>query len=218
MTSPTAPDRALSPRRHRAIHTIAATILMTIVLAACGGGDTAEDGLAGFVREPIPRVDRVALPDLSAGGDEFALRAPSGELLAVYFGFTNCPDICPATLSDLRSAIRRLPETDQDRISLAMISVDPDRDAPYLVDYTQTFVPGGHALLTGDQAVLRAAAEPFGVSYQVTIDDDGNVDVAHSTQLFLVDDSGSLLLTWQFGISADDIASDLAIMLERQSA
>jgi protein SCO1/2 len=99
-----------------------------------------------------------------------------------------------------------------------MISVDPDRDAPYLVDYTQTFVPGGHALLTSDQEVLRAVAEPFGVSYQVTTDDDGTVDVAHSTQLFLVDDTGNLLLTWQFGISADDIASDLAIILERQSA
>lgn len=204
-------QRARRPRRSLAVGVVAA-----LVLVACSSNDGADDGLAGFVREPMPRVDQVALPDLSAGGEEFELRAPPEELLAVYFGFTNCPDICPTTLSDLRSAIRRLPEADQDRVSLAMISVDPDRDAENLVAYTQTFIPDGHALLTADQTTLRAAAEPFGVSYQVSIDDDGVVDVAHSTQLFLVDDTGSLLLTWQFGISADDIASDLAIMLDRQ--
>ena len=203
--------RARRPRRH-----LAAGVVAALVLVACSSNDGADDGLAGFVREPMPRVDQVALPDLSAGGEEFELRAPPEELLAVYFGFTNCPDICPTTLSDLRSAIRRLPEADQDRVSLAMISVDPDRDAENLVAYTQTFIPDGHALLTTDQTTLRAAAEPFGVSYQVSVDDDGVVDVAHSTQLFLVDDTGSLLLTWQFGISADDIASDLAIMLDRQ--
>lgn len=208
-----------SPVRQRARrprHSLAVGVVAALVLVACSSNDGADDGLAGFVREPMPRVDQVALPDLSAGGEEFELRAPPEELLAVYFGFTNCPDICPTTLSDLRSAIRRLPEADQDRVSLAMISVDPDRDAENLVAYTQTFIPDGHALLTADQTTLRAAAEPFGVSYQVSIDDDGVVDVAHSTQLFLVDDTGSLLLTWQFGISADDIASDLAIMLDRQ--
>ncbi len=211
MSPSSIPQCARRPRR-----SLAAGIVAALVLIACSSDDGANDGLAGFVREPMPRVDQVALPDLSAGGEDFVLRAPPSELLAVYFGFTNCPDICPTTLSDLRSAIRRLPESDQDLVSLAMISVDPDRDAENLVDYTHTFIPDGHALLTTDQSTLRAAAEPFGVSYQVSVDDDGSVDVAHSTQLFLVDDTGSLLLTWQFGISADDIASDLAIMLDRQ--
>jgi protein SCO1/2 len=190
-------------------------IALSMTLAACGGAE-AEPQLSGYVREPGPRVDQVTLVDLSDDGSPFTLRAEPDQVLVVYFGFTNCPDVCPTTLSDLRSAIRQLPETDRDRVSLAMVSVDPERDLPTLVDYAQTFVPGAHALVSTDDAVLRAAAEPFGVSYAVTTADDGSIDVAHSSQMFVVDDAGMLLLTWQFGISADEIASDLQILLERE--
>lgn len=186
------------------------------LLSACGGDPPRE--LAGFVREPAPVVDEVALPDLSRDGDDFAMRAEPGELLVVYFGFTNCPDICPTTLADLRSALRRIEPDEADRVQLALVTVDPDRDIPVLVDYAQTFVEGAHALATTDDALLRAAAAPFGVSYAVEIDDDGRVEVGHSSQMFVVDDAGTLVLTWQWGITADDIAADLSQLLEGRSA
>lgn len=191
-------------------------VVAATLLSACGGDPPRE--LAGFVREPGPAVDEVALPDLSRGGEEFAMRAEPGELLVVYFGFTNCPDVCPTTLADLRSALRQMDPADADRVNLAMVTVDPDRDMPVLVDYAQTFVEDAHALATTDPVLLRSAADPFGVSYAVEVDDDGNVEVGHSSQMFVVDDTGQLVLTWQFGIPADDIAADLDQLLTERSA
>ena len=205
--------------RSRPVRTVAAavtSVLAMITLAACGGDPPRE--LAGFVREPGPTVDEVALPDLSRGGDEFAMRADPGELLVVYFGFTNCPDVCPTTLADLRAALRQMDEADAARVQFAMVSVDPDRDTPVLVDYAQTFVDDARALATDDPALLRAAADPFGVSYAIETDDAGNIEVGHSSQMFVVDDQGELVLTWQFGIPAADIAADLEQLLAERSA
>lgn len=197
--------------------TLAAVITSVLIVTACGDDDTRVE-LAGYVREPGPAVDQVALPDLSRGGADFHLRAEPDELLVVYFGFTNCPDVCPTTLADLRAALRRMDDADAARVSLAVVTVDPDRDIPLLTDYAQTFVEDAHALATTDPALLRAAAEPFGVSYSVVEADDGTIEVAHTAQMFVVDDQRQLVLTWQFGIAADDLASDLGILLEGRRA
>lgn len=183
-------------------------------LVACGSEPSRE--LSGYIREPGPAVDQVALPDLSRGGEEFVMRAAPNELLVVYFGFTNCPDVCPTTLADLRSALRRMDPSDAERVALAVVTVDPERDADTLTGYAQTFVDGAHALATFEPTVLRAAAEPFGVSYAVITNDDGEVEVAHSTQMFVVDDQGLLVLTWPFGITAEDLSLDLTQLLATQ--
>ncbi|HEX4983702.1 MAG TPA: SCO family protein, partial [Ilumatobacteraceae bacterium] len=65
-------------------------------LASCGGGGRE---LVGYTLETAPQVDTVALPDVSRGGEPFELRARTGGLLVVYFGYTNCPDVCPTTMS-----------------------------------------------------------------------------------------------------------------------
>lgn len=186
------------------------------VLAACGGDEPRQ--LAGYVREPLPAVDQVALPDLSRDGADFVMRAEPGNLLVVYFGFTNCPDVCPTTLADLRAALRRMDPADAERIDLAVVTVDPERDMETLTAYAQTFVDDAHALATLDPALLRSAADPFGVSYSITVDDEGRTEVAHTAQMFLVDDQGRLVLTWQFGVPAEDLGADLVQLLSERSA
>ena len=71
-----------------------------------------------------------------------------------------------------------------------MVTVDPERDTAVLADYVRSFVPDAHALATDDPALLATVAEPFGVSYQVSTSRTGRVDVAHTTFLFAVDDTG----------------------------
>jgi protein SCO1/2 len=178
-------------------------------LTSCGGG---ERELVGYTLETAPQVDTVALPDVSRGGEPFELRARTGGLLVVYFGYTNCPDVCPTTMSDVRTALRQLGD-DADRVDVAMITIDPDRDTAVLADYVGSFIEGGHALATDVDADLRAVAEPFGVSYLVEASPAGEVEVAHSPQLYVVDDTGRLVLTWQFGVPADDIAGDIEQLL-----
>ncbi|MGI9051038.1 MAG: SCO family protein [Ilumatobacteraceae bacterium] len=194
-------------RRPATLATVVAAVTIAGFGAGCGGGRE----LVGSTREPAPRVDAVALPDVSRDGEPFELRAEPGGLLVVFFGYTNCPDICPTTMSDLRHAMDELGD-DASRIDVAMVTVDPARDTDVLADYVQDFVPDAHALATDDAVALRAVAEPFGVSYDVQVH-DGHTEVGHSSQLFAVDETGTLLVTWSFGTRADDLVADLRTLL-----
>ena len=186
--------------------------LAVLVAAGCVAACCGSRELVGQTRDPEPRVDEVALPDLSRDGEPFEFRAPDGGLLVVYFGYTNCPDVCPTTLADLGRALEQVGE-DAERVAVAMVTIDPDRDTPVLADYVQSFVAGAHAIATDDQAELQAAAAPFGVSYEVRTAPNGETEVGHTSYLFAVDDTGTLVLSWPFGTSADDLAGDIRQLL-----
>ncbi len=204
------------PPRRRTGAAVALLAAASLLLGACGSDPPRE--LAGYVREPAPVVAEISLPDVSRNGEEFTFQASPGSLLLVYFGYTNCPDVCPTTLADVRTAMRGMDPADAERIELAMVTVDPARDTPILTEYVQTFVDDAHALATDDPAALRRAADPFGVSYAVEEADDGTSEVAHSSQTFVVDDQGHLVLTWQFGIPAADLRADLEQLLDASEA
>jgi len=193
----------------RAMRALAMLTLAVTALAACGGGDGA--GFAGYSRLPAPQVGEVSLPRADGTGD-VAFRADDGGLLLVYFGYTNCPDFCPTTLADLKVALNRVGDA-ATAVDVAMVTVDPERDLAILDDYITSFFTDGIALGTTDPTVLTAATEPFGVSYLVTQNDAGGTDVAHSTQLYAVDDTGSLVLTWPFGIETQELADDITDLL-----
>jgi protein SCO1/2 len=180
-----------------------------IAITGCGGEDRE---LVGYTREPAPDVADVALPDVADDGREFAFRAPAEGLLVVYFGYTQCPDVCPTTLANVRGAREDLGD-DAERVSLAMVTVDPERDTDVLAEYVRSFVPAAHALATDDGGDLQAAADRFGVSYQVAERPDGEVEVAHTDHLFAVDDTGTVVLTWPSGTERQDLAADLEQLL-----
>lgn len=196
---------------------IAAVVTATLLAVAACGSDAPRE-LAGYRRQPAPMVGDLTLPELTNGGEDFRLRAEPGQLLVVYFGYTNCPDFCPTTLSDLRLATRRMDEDDAARIDVAMVTVDPDRDIAVLPRYITSFFDDGHALGTDDSDLLARVAAPFGAAYDVSTNEDGVIEVAHSTSLYVVDDSGHLVLTWQFGVPIDDLADDLTQLLEADRA
>jgi protein SCO1/2 len=198
-----------------------ACVVGLLTVAGCGEAHQ----LTGFQRQPLPAVGDVSLPDLTDDGRPFALRATPGDLLIVYFGYTNCPDFCPTTMSDVKLARARLDHPE--RISVAMVTVDPGRDLvtdpercadPVLACYVRSFIADGHALGTDDAAALSRAAAPFGAAYHVSTSADGEVAVEHTTFLYAVDDSGHLLLTWQFGVKIDDLTADLRQLLKQQSS
>ena len=190
---------------------VAAGVLLG--LAGCGGDDATRE-YVGYRQSPGQQVGAASLPDASAEGAEFAFAAEPGHLLIAYFGYTSCPDVCPTTLSGLRQALRDLGD-DAARVDLAMVTIDPARDTDdILVGYVQSFVDGAHALRTTDDSALRAVTEAFGASYSVITAADGAVEVAHSGAMYVVDPSGTVTLTWPFGVTSDDIRGDLAQLLE----
>jgi protein SCO1/2 len=188
-----------------------ATDSTTVTTAATG-----ERVLAGVVRDPAPVVDATTLPSLTEPGTDLSFRADDGGLRAVYFGYTNCPDVCPTTMADWTVALRRLPPEVAERVSTVMVTVDPERDNDVLADYVRSFVPDAEAAGTLDADRLAAAAAPFGVTYGVTTNDEGEVEVEHSGFLYLVGDDGRLLVTWPFGTASAEIAADVAALFEQQ--
>lgn len=190
---------------------MAVAVAAALVGAACSSAPE-EAQLAGYRIAPEPEVGEVSLTDVTTG-DDFAFRARDGELLLVYFGFTHCPDVCPTTLADVRIALDDLGEA-AERVRLAMVTVDPARDtADLLIGYVQSFVEGAHALRTDVDAELREVASAFGVFYVVETDDEGEIEVGHTATLFGVDAEGRVIVSWLFGTTPDDLASDMGLLL-----
>jgi protein SCO1/2 len=185
---------------------------LVAVAASCGD----DDDYAGYTRDPAPNVDVAEVPDLSRDREPFRFVADPGHVLVAFFGYTNCPDVCPTTLAELRRAVDELDEEDAARVDVVMVSIDPQRDRDVVADYITSFVAGAHAVALDDDAqLLLEITLAFGISYNVTTRPNGSIDVSHSnTTLFAVDDTGTLLLTWPFPVESGDIASDLELLLD----
>ena len=215
-------------RVHRSLAPVA--LAFALVTAGCGDDDGSDvataDGVgadgggdelpyAGYERTPAPEVGELTLPAVESDGSttEFAFRADDGGLLLVYFGYTSCPDVCPTTLSDVRLALGDL-GGDADRVDLAMVTIDPEVDtAEVLTGYVRSFVPEASAVRTDDDPELREVATAFGADYGVE-DPDGAHEVYHTGSLYAVDSSGQLVLTWPFGVAADDLGADVRRLLD----
>lgn len=186
---------------------------------SCGGDDPeVSRDLVGYRPSAEQRVDTVTMPDASNGGEPFEFRAAEGELLIAYFGYTSCPDVCPTSLAALKSALRGLGD-DAAKVDVAMATVDPARDTAEVISgYVQSFVPDAHGLRTDDATELRRATEVFGVTFGVSTNDEGEVEVTHSGAMYVVDDTGVVVLTWPFGVTSDDIRADLEILIDEAAA
>lgn len=183
---------------------------------ACGGNDDAH--LQGIVRSSPLVVGDASVTEVTGGMEPrpFFFSAQPNELLVVYFGYTNCPDLCPTTLAALRSALKQIGD-DAERVDLAMVTVDPERDAPVLSDYLGSFVSRYHALVPQSQEELSAAEDAFLVTSSVETTDDGEVIVEHSANAFVVDDTGKVVVEWPFGHSTEGMVNDLDVLFAEAS-
>jgi protein SCO1/2 len=137
----------------------------------------------------------------SLGND--ALR---GHATLVYFGFTSCPDVCPATLATLRELRSRAPLAD---LRMWFITVDPDRDTPdTLRDYLAAFGPGFVGLRTAPTA-LPALLHEFSAFAGKREQPGGAYGVDHSATLFLIDGQGRLLAVFSPPLQAPVLDADL---------
>jgi protein SCO1/2 len=206
----------------RLVATVVALVAMVALLAGCGDGDdaTGDDGalaLAGVVRTPALDVSAVELPNASEPEPVPTLmKADDGEVLLVYFGYTSCPDICPTTLSDISVALGDLSPDLAERVTVGMVTVDPERDsAEVLSGYLGHFFERSMALRTEDPEALAAAASAFGVRFEVAEHEPGAdaYEVSHSAVTYVVDDTGTVLVEWPFGFESADMAADLTAIL-----
>lgn len=207
-------------RAKRASIAVAASCvaLAGALISACGGDDAT---LRGMTREDPLDVSSVTVADVTDQGEygehsgQFTMMARPGGLLVVYFGYTNCPDLCPTTLALVRAARREL-GSDADRIDLAMVTVDPDRDTPDVMnDYLSSFTDRFHALHPASLEELKAAEAAFLASSTIVVDASGEVEVGHSATAYVVDETGTVLVEWPFGVDKETMLNDFRILLNR---
>lgn len=185
---------------------------------ACGSDDEGDAALLGVVRTPVLSVADVALADVS--GPEptpVPMQAPPGELYLLYFGYTSCPDICPTTMSDLSVAVNDLPPDLAERVTVGMVTVDPERDTPeVLTAYLGHFFDTSLPLQAEDPTALAGATDAFGVRFEVADHQPGETDyeVSHSAVTYVVDDTGSVVVEWPFGFDSEQMTEDLNTLLE----
>jgi protein SCO1/2 len=165
---------------------------------------------------PAPRL----LPDfelldqnsLPFGPDRF-----NGHWSFVFFGFTNCPDVCPTTLATLAATRRELASmAAAEQPEVVLVSVDPGRDKPErLAQYVAFFDPSFTGV-TGDPARIRQLSEALGVAVIIgPADANGNYTVDHSATVFLVDPQGRLVAVFSTPHTPDGIAHDYRLILQR---
>jgi protein SCO1/2 len=136
-----------------------------------------------------------------------------GKIVAVFFGYTHCPDVCPTTLSDFAAALQQLgPQAE--RVQVIFVTVDPERDTP---DLLKQFVPAfnpGFLGMYGDEDTLKRLAKEYKVVYQKTsVKGAGDYLIDHSAGTYVYDPKGRLRLLMPYGSSPDAIAQDLRMLL-----
>lgn len=165
------------------------------------------------LQQPIAKPD-VTLVD--TGGAPFNLaRDTAGEVVLVYAGYTNCPDVCPTTVADLAAALRGLPDADRERISVVMFSTDPGRDTPermraFLDQFDASFIG-----VLGGEAELIGAINEMGIDVQPpTPAENGDLLVEHGAQvLAFAPPSDEAALLWTSGTTATEYRQDLQTLL-----
>lgn len=134
----------------------------------------------------------------------------AGRWMLVFFGFTNCPDVCTTTLAEIAAVMDGLGE-DADRVQPLFISIDPARDTPAaLADFVPRF-DAGIIGLAGTPDQIERTADNFNIFYEKSGEaaSQGGYTVGHSSQLFLFDPSGGYVKGWQYGTPAEEILADL---------
>lgn len=171
-------------------------VIMLVIGPRGGSGSIAAAAIGG----PFELTDQ--------NGKKVTDKDLSGKPFLVFFGFTNCPDVCPTTLFDVSEVMKAL-GPDADRTAALFVTVDPERDtAPQLKSYLGSFDP--HVLgLTGDAASLAAVAKAYRVYYKKVPLDGGDYTMDHTAIVYLMDKYGHFVAPFSLKRTPDVAAAEL---------
>lgn len=193
---------------------LAATLLLvlSVFVAGCQPGDDAASALRfrGMDLTGASYGRDFHLTD--AEGRERTLADFKGKVVLLYFGFTQCPDVCPTAL--IRAAeVKRLLGAEGERLQVVFVTIDPERDTREVIQpYAATFDPSFLGLFGDAQRTLETARE-FKVYYK-KVPTGGSYTMDHSTLSYAFDPQGRLRLALRHEQNAQDYAHDLRLLLQ----
>lgn len=139
-----------------------------------------------------------------------------GKVVVIFFGFTQCPDVCPTTLGEMAKVVKEL-GADGDKVQVLFVSVDPERDTRDLLkQYVTAFHPS-FVGLSGDAEATARTAKEFKVYVQKQPTKGGGYSVDHSAGTFILDQQGRLRLFAQYGAGANALLGDIRQLLKQAS-
>lgn len=177
-------------------------------------GDNAE-GPRGMVLG-----DSAQAPDFELIDDEgnpFRLSDHHGRVIAMFFGYTFCPDICPLTLMHMKHAKEELGDQADDALFL-FVTVDPERDSPEQLHRYMERANHNAIGLTGDPDTLAQVWEDYSITVNVEPRDDGSYLIGHSAQIWLIDPDGHLAMILPPTADGDDLANDVRWLINGSSS
>jgi len=181
-----------------------------LAVRTLGGPEEIESATVLPERQPLPEFSL-----LDHEGAPFDRERLVGRTSLLFFGFTHCPDICPATLELLASARRELAagSTAESRLpQIVFVSVDPERDTPErLAAYVGHFGPGTIGV-TGSEEKLRALTEPLGIWFEKQPMGDGYT-VSHSTAVLVVDPQARLQALFASPHRQESFVHDIPLLM-----
>jgi protein SCO1 len=163
----------------------------------------------------VPPVPAPALELTDQDGNPFSLASLRGQPVLVFFGYTHCPDVCPATVGIVNQALL----TTGDGPRAVFVSIDPERDDVAAMKQYLRYLPKAYVGLSGTPEDVRRNADAWGVKYaRIETDSANGYAMAHTADIFLVDARGMIRDHFPFGITAEPIAAELEALMKEAPA
>ena len=189
-----------------------AALLAVLILALSGCGEQGDKPV--FKLTDVTGASFGKTLELSDhNGQRRTLADFKGKVVALFFGFTHCPDVCPTTLAEMANVMKEL-GGDAGRVQVLFVTIDPERDT---ADVLKRYVPVFHPSflgLTGNADEIARAAKEFKIYYQKQNLPSGGYTMDHSAGTYILDGEGRLRLFAQYGAGAPALLHDIRQLLK----
>jgi protein SCO1 len=193
----------------------ALSLAAALLLAGCDQRPGAPPSFKSVDITGADYAQALALPD--ADGRPRSLAEFKGRVAVVFFGFTQCPDVCPTTLTELATVKQQLGPAGADVVGI-FVTVDPERDTPEVLKAYVGNFGADMVALRGSEEQTRAAAKSFKAFYQkVPGKTATSYTVDHTAASYVFDRQGRVRLFTRYGTGAEALAHDLKILLADKS-
>ena len=193
---------------------LGAVALLGLLVACGGGGGEASTELNGTPLDPPAEV--AATPLVDTHGAAYSLVDDTDkDLTLVFFGYTNCPDICGQVMATLAGTLARLDDGAKERLDVVFVTTDPARDTePVVEEYVDAFDPSIIGLTGGLDDIVAV-----GESLYVGVDQgeklpSGGYDVTHGTRVMAIDSDDQTHVMWDHDVSQAQLAHDVLMLLD----
>jgi protein SCO1 len=201
-------------------------LLVAAVVRGSASPDADASGAVGATASPSASLDPAAFLDpdprtappielTAPDGQPFSLASLRGSPTFVFFGYTHCPDVCPATIGTIGEVLA----ANDVGARAVFVTIDPDRDTTtWLTEYAR-YLPAGFVALTGTAGEIAQTAKAWDVQYAKVDEGDPNgYGMSHTATVRLVDASGTVRATFPFGTTRDEMAAALRLVVARSAS